>query len=113
MVACYPGDGSGYKRHIDNGTEDGRMITFLYYLNKDWDSQVLLIVIIIVSCMLCAAVKEFYLDRFPQKQLQCTCMKILLYREYSKIVFTYKSLLRSTSTTNETLHCNASVACAY
>lgn len=39
MVACYPGDGTGYKRHIDNTQKDGRCITCLYYLNKGWDTE--------------------------------------------------------------------------
>ena len=40
MVAYYPGDGSGYKRHIDNTQKDGRCITVTYYLNKNWNSKV-------------------------------------------------------------------------
>lgn len=36
MLTCYPGEGSRYIRHVDNGNENGRKLTAIMYLNPDW-----------------------------------------------------------------------------
>ncbi|XP_045187620.2 egl nine homolog 1-like [Mercenaria mercenaria] len=39
MVACYPGNGSYYRRHVDNPHGDGRVVTCILYLNEGWNVQ--------------------------------------------------------------------------
>ncbi|KAI6190714.1 Protein CBR-EGL-9 [Aphelenchoides bicaudatus] len=36
MIACYPGSGTRYIKHVDNPIRDGRCITSIYYCNDNW-----------------------------------------------------------------------------
>ena len=40
MVACYPGEGTHYVKHVDNPNGDGRCITAIYYINRNWIPEV-------------------------------------------------------------------------
>jgi len=53
MLACYPGQGRCYRRHVDNPNQDGRAVTAIYYINKGWNSQVQshLCLMLIKSCL--------------------------------------------------------------
>lgn len=39
MLAIYPADGAGFKRHVDNSAGDGRVLTVLCYLNPSWEPE--------------------------------------------------------------------------
>ena len=39
MAACYPGNGARYKQHVDNPTGDGRKLTCILYLNKNYEQK--------------------------------------------------------------------------
>ena len=36
MLSCYPGGGARFRAHVDNEGSDLRVLTCVYYLNKDW-----------------------------------------------------------------------------
>ncbi|KAL1521547.1 hypothetical protein AB1Y20_021206 [Prymnesium parvum] len=36
MIACYPGGGARYVRHVDNPGGNRRVLTWLLYLNEEW-----------------------------------------------------------------------------
>ena len=37
MFSIYPGDGARFANHIDNTTQDGRVLTIVCYLNPEWN----------------------------------------------------------------------------
>jgi len=39
MVACYPANDTSYVKHVDNPHKDGRFITAIFYINKNWDKK--------------------------------------------------------------------------
>ena len=39
MIACYPGNDTSYKKHVDNPNGDGRRLTFIFYLNKNYERE--------------------------------------------------------------------------
>jgi len=39
MLACYPGNGAGYKCHSDNPHNNSRLLTCIFYLNPGWISR--------------------------------------------------------------------------
>ena len=69
MAACYPGGGTGYKRHVDNPTKDGRRLTCIMYLNPEWDVQVL----------------DFFIEFVILTQISCS---------FSYLFSSYKNILQ-------------------
>ena len=39
MLACYPGAGARYVKHVDNPDGNGRLLTCIYYINAEWQPQ--------------------------------------------------------------------------
>ena len=39
MVTCYPGNGRAYTKHCDNALGNGRKLTSILYVNKDWTPE--------------------------------------------------------------------------
>eukprot|EP00795_Rhopilema_esculentum_P013446 gene13446-4317_t len=39
MIAYYPENSPGYKQHVDNPSNDGRKLTFILYMNKQYDKK--------------------------------------------------------------------------
>ena len=39
MITCYAGNGSKYSKHCDNPIRNGRKLTVILYLNKNWNTD--------------------------------------------------------------------------
>jgi hypoxia-inducible factor (prolyl hydroxylase) len=39
ILACYPGDGARYIKHLDNAGSNSRLLTVLVYLNEGWAAE--------------------------------------------------------------------------
>lgn len=64
MVACYPGNGTAYKQHVDNPCGDGRLVTCIVYLNKNWDSKVLVFSHFYIGTQFLVFISKFYSSGF-------------------------------------------------